>query len=71
MLVVVNLADEAVDAPLLSLDSGPLCGTPSARVVYGAGQATDPNVGADGGFDRYVPVPTLGSREGIVIELGA
>ncbi len=70
MLVVVNLADETVDAPVLSLERGPLCGTPSARVVYGAGEATDPVVGATGGFDAYVPVPRLGPREGIVIELG-
>ena len=71
MLVVVNLADEAVDAPALSLESGPLCGTPSARVVYGSGQVTDPTVGSTGGFDAYVPVPRLAPREGIVIELGS
>jgi alpha-amylase len=71
MLVVVNLADETVDAPVLSLERGPLCGTPSVRVVYGSGEATDPVVGATGGFDAYVPVPRLGPREGIVIELGS
>jgi glycosidase len=70
MLVVVNLADEAVDAPVLTLDAGPLCGTPSARVAYGSGDATDPVVSATGGFDGYVPVPRLGPRESIVIELG-
>ena len=71
MLVVINLADETVDAPVLSLERGPLCGTPSARVVYSAGEAKDPVVGATGGFDAYVPVPRLEPREGIVIELGA
>ena len=71
MLVVVNLADEAVEAPALSLERGPLCGQPSARVVYGSADATDPVVGATGGFDAYVPVPQLAPREGIVIELGA
>jgi alpha-amylase len=70
MLVVVNLADEAVDAPVLSLDAGPLCGTPSARVIYGPGEADDPVVSATGGFDAYVAVPRLAPREAIVIELG-
>ncbi len=70
MLVVVNLADEPVDGPALSLGDGPLCGTPSARVAYGSGEATDPVVGPTGGFDAYVPVPRLGAREGVVIELG-
>ena len=42
----------------------------AARVVYGSGEAADPAVGATGGFDGYVPVPRLGPREAIVIELG-
>lgn len=71
MLVVVNLADEAVDAPVLTLDAGPLCGTPSARVVHGSSDAAVPLVGASGGFDGYVPVTRLGPRESIVIELGS
>jgi alpha-amylase len=71
MLVAVNLGDEGVDAPVLSLKSGPLCGTPSARVVFGSGQAADPAVGTTGGFDLYIPVSRLGPREGIAIELGA
>jgi glycosidase len=70
LLVVVNLADEVIDAPTLGLGAGPLCGAPRARVVHGSGEAADPAVGATGGFDAYVPVPRLGPREGIVIELG-
>jgi alpha-amylase len=70
LLVVANLADEAIDAPTLSLDAGPLCGAPQARVVYGSGEASHPAVGATGGFDGYVPVPRLGPREAIVLELG-
>jgi alpha-amylase len=70
LLVAVNLADEAVDAPALSLERGPLCGAPQARVVYGSGEASHPAVGATGGFDGYVPVSRLGPREAIVLELG-
>ena len=69
LLVVANLADEAVEAPTLGLEAGPLCGVLQARVVYGSGHATAPVIGPTGGFDGYVPVPRLGPREGIVIEL--
>lgn len=71
LLVVANLAPEAVDAPTLGLEAGPLCGAPRARVVLGSGEASDPLVGASGGFAGYVPVPRLGPRESIVIEFGA
>jgi glycosidase len=70
MLVVANLADEAVDGPALRLEAGPLCGAPSAHVVLGVGQAADPVIGPTGGFDGYVPVARLGPRESIVIEFG-
>jgi glycosidase len=69
MLVVANLGAEPVEGPVLSLENGPLCGSPSARVVYGAGQGSAPVVSATGGFDGYVPVPRLGANEAIVIEL--
>jgi alpha-amylase len=71
MLVVANVEDEAVVSPVINLGTGPLCGSPSARVVHGTGQAAVPPVGATGGFDGYVPVPRLGPHEGVVIELGA
>lgn len=70
MLVVANLGDAVVKAPVLSLEHGPLCGTPSARVVLGTGDATAPGVGAAGGFDAYTPIAHLDPRNVIVIELG-
>jgi alpha-amylase len=70
LLVVADVADQAVDAPTLGLESGPMCGTPSARVVYGSGEAMAPVVGATGGFEGYVPVPHLGPRDAVVIEFG-
>jgi hypothetical protein len=38
--------------------------------VHGSGVPTDPSIHATGGFDAYVPVPRLGPREAVVIELG-
>jgi alpha-amylase len=70
VLIVANLGDEPVAAPALSLERGPLCGTPTARVLHGAGEATAPVVDATGGFDAYVPLARLGPHEAVVIELG-
>jgi alpha-amylase len=69
LLVVANVGEAPLTAPVLSLEAGPLCGDPSARVVHGAGEAAAPVVGSTGGFDAYVPLPRLGPREGVVIEL--
>jgi hypothetical protein len=38
--------------------------------VHGSGQVAVPVIGPAGGFDGYVPVPRLGPREAVVIELG-
>jgi alpha-amylase len=70
VLVVANLAGEPVTAPILSLEAGPLCGKPVARILSGAGEASAPIVGTTGGFDAYVPLPRLGPHETVVIELG-
>ena len=69
LLVVANVGDAPVTAPVLSLEAGPLCGSPRASVVHGTGEAAAPVIGESGGFDGYVPIPTLGPREGVVIEL--
>ena len=69
VLVVANVGEAPVAAPALSLETGPLCGSLTARVIHGTGEATPPVVGATGGFDGYVPIPRLGPHEGVVIEL--
>jgi glycosidase len=71
VLVVANLAGEPVAAPVLSLEAGPLCGNPAARILSGAGEANAPVVGTTGGFHAYVPLPGLGPHETVVIELGS
>ena len=70
VLVVANLADDAVDHPVLDLAEGPLCGTSTPQVLFGQGTVAPLVVNAAGGFDGYVPVTRLGPRESIVIELG-
>ena len=69
LLVVANVADEPIVDPELNLEAGPLCGNPTARMVHGAGEVAAPIIGSTGGFDAYIPVPRLGPREGVVIEL--
>jgi glycosidase len=70
-LVVANMSNEAVQAPALSLEAGPLCGSPTASLPL------DPSVGpaapavtAAGGFEDYVPLPMLGPRGFAVISIG-
>jgi glycosidase len=70
VLIVANLAGEPVGSPALSLERGPLCGTPTARVVHGTGEASPPVVDAGGGFDAYVPLSRIGPHEAVVIEIG-
>ena len=72
LLVVANLADEAVADYALSLGEGPLCGQPRASIIYGpAASAAQPlampSVTAAGGLDGYVPLPSLPPRSVTVI----
>ena len=73
VIVVVNLSEEPVAAPLLSLDSGPLCGRLVAQTVVGAtrgGAVVAPDVTADGGFASWQPVESLGPWETVIVRLG-
>jgi glycosidase len=75
VLVVANVDVQPVEAPSLSLDDGPLCGTPRASVLWAdsagdaQGEMPTPAITATGGFDGYVPLERLGPRELVVIEL--
>ena len=73
VIVVVNLGDEPVTAPSLSLDSGPLCGRLVAQTVVGAtrgGPVVAPDVTADGGFSSWQPVESLDPWETLIVRLG-
>ncbi|MEW5992194.1 MAG: alpha-amylase family glycosyl hydrolase [Chloroflexota bacterium] len=70
VLVAANVGVEPVASPSLSLAAGPLCGVPAARALLGPDALTAPSITSSGGFVGYVPIPELGPREAIVIELG-
>ena len=64
LLVVANLDDEAIDVPALSLDAGPLCGAPQARVVYGSGEAAASGRRGDRRLRRLRPRPSARAPRG-------
>jgi alpha-amylase len=69
VLVVSNLGDTPVTSPVLTLDRGPLCGSPIAKPAQGTAAVRSPSITSDGGFAGYVPVEQIGPRETLVIEL--
>ena len=73
LLVIQNLSTDPVTAPTLNLKAGPLCGTPTAQVLYAsagiARSASAPVITPDGGFSGYVPLDELPSRATVVIRL--
>jgi len=68
-LVVANLGLAAVRGPALTLPDGPLCGTPVLTALLGPDDLAAPVISSTGGFERYVPVAELASREILVIDL--
>jgi glycosidase len=70
VLVVTNLADAPASGVGLSIDQGPLCGSPTATALLGPATVAAPTITSAGGLDGYVPVAQLGARETLVIELG-
>jgi len=69
VLVVSNLADAPVGKVALSLDTGPLCGSPTVEALAGPADIHPPPITATGGLDGYLPVDRLGARETVVIKL--
>lgn len=79
VLVLMNLGTEAVPAPELALESGPLCSVGGMTVVYGRGAdgaplagdlgLTPPELTPTGGFAGWTPVDELPPRSAVVIVL--
>lgn len=69
LLVVVNLGQDPVRDYRLTLEEGPLTGSPGATLLLGQGQLAAPEPNTAGGFDAYVPLPTLAPRSSTVILL--
>ena len=72
-LVLTNVGDGPV-GPVLSLDAGPLCGTPGVSAAYiGDGNApsvTAPTITSTGGLNAYRPVEALPAHSTLVLSLG-
>jgi glycosidase len=70
VVVVANLGATRVTVPGLRAAAGFLApGSYSARVLVGAGNAAPLRVGRDGRMLGWVPVPSLGPRDALVLEL--
>jgi alpha-amylase len=67
-LVLTNLS-AAPATPTLSLATGPLCGTPAADLILGAGTAVPPVVSSAGGFTGYQPLSAIPPRSSAVVAL--
>ncbi len=70
-LVLTNVGD-APATPRLSLADGPLCGAPSAIVIFGGdagAAAAPPTVLPSGGFAGYRPLSVVPPRSVVVIDL--
>ncbi len=70
-LVVTNVSGAPV-SPSLTLDMGPLCGSPSATLALGGVAGTDavaPVVTPAGGFTGYQPLPSIPAQSVVVIDL--
>ncbi len=71
LLVLVNLSNAPVSDFTVMLASGPLCGDPHARLVYGSGDPVAPTVTPTGGFSGYRPIATLPAHSVTLIALEA
>ena len=70
VVVVANLGGTRVTVPGLMSAAGFLApGSYAARVLVGAGNAAPLRVGRDGRMLGWVPVPSLGPRDALVLEL--
>jgi glycosidase len=68
-VTLTNVAGEAA-SPALTLEAGPLCGTPTAEAVLGDADVMPPGVTASGGFTGWKPVSSIPPRSSVVIVLG-
>jgi hypothetical protein len=72
VVVVVNLGEEPVPAPALTLDGGALCGEPVAETILDAapgGSVAAPTVTPTGGFTSWQPVESLAPWQTLIVRL--
>ena len=74
LLVLQNLNAAPARDVGLTLDAGPLCGSPTGALVFSsldtaAPRPAPPTISAAGGFDGYVPLTDLPARSTVVLDL--
>jgi len=74
LLVLHNLNREPARDVSLTLDVGPLCGSPSAALLYASdptltGPSTPPIIGPNGRLEPWTPVPVLPAHSTLVFDL--
>ena len=69
VLVILNFGREDVDEYALTLAAGPLTDGVAPVMLLGSGEPVAPVINADGGFDAYVPLPTLPAQSSTVFAL--
>jgi alpha-amylase len=68
LLVIINLSDDPQTDYALELEEGLSAGQ-TAALVEGAGDVTQPEINAEGGFAGYLPLPELAPFSLTLIEL--
>lgn len=73
-IVIQNLGPDPAANLLLTLDKGPLCGSPGASIAYATGgnigrTVTPPEITPTGGLDAYAPLQRIPARSTVVIDL--
>lgn len=69
LLVLINLSDKPSDDFRLTLEMGTLPAIGDTAVILGAGEATPPEINADGGFVDYQPLAELPPHSTYIIQL--
>jgi hypothetical protein len=65
----MNLKDEPISQPELSLAKGPLVGSYQAEYLLGEGKLPDLNANAAGGFESYLSHAEIPANSAFIIRL--
>jgi hypothetical protein len=71
LLVLINPSRRDVTEYSLALPDGPLPATSTAKLLFGEGELSSPEVNGNGGFDQYVPLATLPPQSTFIIDLSS
>lgn len=69
LMVLINLSDQEISDYSLTLKTGSLAGKYSLTPLYGAGQFSEVQANAQGGFEAFQPLLTLPANGRFLLEL--